>query len=98
MARRKISLDQKQEWMRERRAGVARATPAVDPATERHYSVSEVAGMWNLSTDAVRRLFRDEVGVLVLPQSEFNRKRRYDTLRIPESVLKRVHCRIAVVR
>ena len=64
-------------------------------ATERHYSVSEVAEMWKLSPDTVRRLFQAEPGVLVLGEAErkYGKRSRYLTLRIPESVLERVHRR-----
>jgi hypothetical protein len=67
----------------------------VDVAAERHYSVAEVAALWNLSTDAVRRVFCREPGVLTLGNRSGGRKRRYTTLRIPESVLERVHRRLA---
>ena len=33
---------------------------------ERHYAVTEIAEMWNLSADKVRDLFEREPGVLVL--------------------------------
>jgi hypothetical protein len=61
------------------------------PAFDRHYSVAEVAALWNLSVDAVRGIFRNEPGVLVLGDANSRRKRRYVTLRIPHSVLERVH-------
>ena len=63
-------------------------------ATERHYSVPEVAKMWKLSDEKVREIFRNEPGVLKLNCPETLRKRGYCTLRIPESVLKRVHERL----
>lgn len=67
-------------------------------ATERHYSVAEVAEMWKLSPDSVRRLFQSEPGVLVFGEArpKYGR-RRYVTLRIPESVLERVHRRMSHV-
>jgi MarR-like DNA-binding transcriptional regulator SgrR of sgrS sRNA len=58
---------------------------------ERHYSVSEIAKMWALSEKTVRRMFEDEEGVLQWGSPETRRKRGYITLRIPESVLLRVH-------
>lgn len=58
---------------------------------ERHYTVAEIAAMWNLSKDAVRRMFQNEPGVLVLGDRSSGRKRRYTTLRIPQSVLGSVH-------
>jgi len=33
---------------------------------ERHYAVTEIAEMWNLSVDKVRELFENEPGVLVI--------------------------------
>jgi hypothetical protein len=60
-------------------------------SAERHYTVAEIADMWNLSKDAVRRLFCNEPGVLILGSPAHETKRRYTTLRIPQSVLERVH-------
>jgi hypothetical protein len=63
---------------------------------ERHYTVAEIAQMWGLSQDFVRRLFEREPGVLVLGQERTRYgKRRYRTLRIPESVVERVHRRLS---
>ncbi len=60
-------------------------------ALERHYSVNEVASMWHVSDDTVRRLFRDEPGVLKFGGGESRFKRGYEVLRLPESVVLRVH-------
>jgi hypothetical protein len=62
---------------------------------ERHYAVAEIAEMWNLSADKVRELFENEPGVLVIGERSPRHKRRYVTLRIPESVLERVHRRLS---
>lgn len=61
---------------------------------ERHYAVAEIAELWSLSSDAVRKLFQDEPGVLVLGGRGPSHRRRYITLRVPESVLQRVHRRM----
>jgi hypothetical protein len=64
---------------------------------ERHYSVEEIAELWQLSRDAISRLFKDEPGVFVLPGPGSRvRKRPYKTLRIPESVVRRVHKRFSL--
>jgi hypothetical protein len=63
---------------------------------ERHYAVAEIAGMWNLSTDKVRELFENEPGVIVLGERNPRHKRRYITLRIPHSVVERVHARLSL--
>jgi len=60
-------------------------------ALERHYSVSEVAALWAISEKTVRRIFGGEEGVLRWGNAETTRRRAYQTLRIPESVLVRVH-------
>ena len=66
---------------------------ADDQVIERHFSVAEVAKAWNLSEDSVRRLFSSEPGVLVIGRRIKGSKRRYTTLRIPQSVAERVHSR-----
>ncbi len=63
-------------------------------ATERHYSVSEIAKIWNLSEKSVRRIFDKEPGVLRWGSKEKLHKRGYTTLRIPETVVARVHRRL----
>jgi len=67
------------------------STVGILPAIERHYTVAEVAILWNLSCDTIRRLFENEPGVVILTTATRRGKRRYKTLRIPESVLLRVH-------
>jgi hypothetical protein len=62
---------------------------------ERHYAVTEIAEMWNLSVDKVRELFGEEPGVLVIGEQDRRHKRRYVTLRIPRSVVERVHLRLS---
>lgn len=61
---------------------------------EQCYSPQQVASAWGLSTDKVRRMFENEAGVLKIgePSRRMGRalKRRYYTLRIPESVVYRV--------
>ena len=68
-------------------------------ARERHYSAAEVAEMWNVSVGTVRRIFQNEPGVLALgePRPKFGRQRGKVTMRIPQSVLERVHRRLTKV-
>jgi hypothetical protein len=63
-------------------------------ALERHYSPDELGNLWNLSADTVRHLFEREPGVLVIEHTRIGARRRYRTLRIPESVALRVHRRM----
>ena len=63
-------------------------------AAERHYAPAEVASLWSLDVETIRRIFRQEPGIVVL-QSPFKKhKRSYETIRIPHSVLERVHQRL----
>jgi hypothetical protein len=64
---------------------------------EKHWKVEDIAAIWNLSKDAVRRMFQNEPGVLILGNHSKASKRRYRTLRIPQSVLERVHKRNSLV-
>ena len=64
-------------------------------AAEQHFQVSTIAKLWNLSDDTVRSIFKDEPGVLVLVRPGSGRKRRYTSVRIPESVMLRVHRRLS---
>lgn len=69
-------------------------TPPPGPAFEQHYSVQQAAKMWGLGVDIIRRIFENEPGVIKIVSPERLHKRRYTTLRIPESVLRRVHRRL----
>lgn len=62
-------------------------------AAEKHYTVKEIAEAWSVCEDTVTAIFRDQPGVLKLSRRPLTsrRKRQYVTLRIPASVLDRVH-------
>jgi hypothetical protein len=90
-----VSLNQKIAVMRERNA--APTAPIPGTVTERIYTAHDVAGILRLSDDKVRRMFQDEPGVLVIGDGGTKHKRRYTTLRIPESVLERVLRRMSNV-
>jgi hypothetical protein len=63
---------------------------------ERHYTPDELSGLWGVSAETVRNVFREEPGVLRLQQPTKG-KRQYVLLRIPESVAERVHRRLSAV-
>ena len=67
-----------------------------DLANEKHYSVVELAKLWALSERTIRRMFESEPGVLCWGSSERRFKRGYKTLRIPETVMLRVHRRLHI--
>ena len=59
----------------------------------RHFSVKDLATMWGLSPAAIRRMFRNEPGVLRFGKEKHGHQRDYVTLRIPESIAERVYRR-----
>ena len=67
-------------------------------ALEKHYTVAEVAKLWSLSEDTIRKLFRDDAAVLKIGEGEKLHKRSYFVLRIPESVVLRAHERLRSTR
>lgn len=58
---------------------------SLNPVTEKHYRVAELAELWGYSLTSITTLFRNAPGVLKL---SFGKK---VTLSIPESVALRVH-------
>jgi hypothetical protein len=64
-------------------------------STEPHYTAEQVAEFWHLDANSVRRVFRDEPGVLKFGNGKSTyQKRAYTTIRIPQSVLDRVYRRM----
>jgi len=66
-------------------------------STERHYTTAEVGSAWGLSDDMIRRIFEREPDVIRRSRSN-PRTRKYVSMRIPESVMLRVHRRLTAMR
>jgi hypothetical protein len=66
---------------------------------EQYYSVAEVSAKMSISDTKVRRMFQNESGVLKIGEPSRRvagkLKRRYYTLRIPESAIRHVIARLA---
>ncbi len=73
----------------------AERTAARGLAEEKYYTPQELASMWRFSPATVRKLFRNEPGVLKLqgPGTAYG-KRSYTTFSVPESVALRVRERL----
>jgi hypothetical protein len=76
-------------------ASISYSASRLSAFNQPHYTVDQVAEMWNMSRDCIRRLFLREPGVLKIARSGSRHKRSYTTLRIPETVLSRVYRRIS---
>jgi hypothetical protein len=80
------------QWSRRfRNASTPTAQVESDLSLEKHYSVVEISQLWSLSEKTVRKIFENEPGVIQWGSGETSGKRGYRTLRVPETVLQRVH-------
>ena len=61
--------------------------------TEHHYTIKELAKIWALSQTNVRRMLRNEPGVLRFGLEKKGHRRAYVTLRVPASVAERIYRR-----
>ena len=60
---------------------------------EKHYMLYELAKAWGLNEDTLRKWFISEPGVLRVEHKLRRGKRSYVSLRVPESVARRVYRR-----
>ncbi|MGH2508922.1 MAG: hypothetical protein ACRDHZ_16185 [Ktedonobacteraceae bacterium] len=65
-------------------------------AMEQHFTPAELSALWGVSGDTVRRLFADEPDILRVSESN-PRRRRYVSIRIPESAAIRLHKKLTAV-
>ena len=65
--------------------------------SEKPYRYKELRPLTGLSDRSLRRLFEGEPGVVILPHTICRKKRKYDTILIPESVVQRVLNRLTRV-
>ena len=62
-----------------------------NPALERHYRISALAEIWGLGRETVRRLVKDDPGVIKI---RMGRKKCHTLYSIPESAVRRIHTRL----
>ena len=70
-------------------------TPTLDPDYD--YTMKELAFIWNVSREWVRRRFMNEPGVIRLQDAHTQGRRKYCPLRIPGHVAIRMRNRMTVV-
>jgi hypothetical protein len=58
---------------------------------ERHYRFGELAKLWSLGRETVRKLVKDDPGVIKI---RMGRKRAHTVYSVPESAAKRIHTRL----
>ena len=77
---------------------ITSALGSMDMANEKHYSIIEISKLWALSQKTVRKIFENEPGVILWGTEETRHKRGYRTLRVPETVLQRVHRKLSACK
>ncbi|MGA8502317.1 MAG: hypothetical protein WBE55_11885 [Candidatus Sulfotelmatobacter sp.] len=64
---------------------------ANDSFAEKHYRVSDLAELWGLGRETVRKLVKDDPGVIKI---RMGRKRAHTVYSVPESAVRRIHTRL----
>jgi hypothetical protein len=62
-----------------------------NPSFEKHYRIAELAHIWGLGRETVRRLVKDDPGVIKI---RMGRKKMHTFYSIPESAARRIHTRL----
>jgi len=60
-------------------------------AFEIHYRIAELARMWGLGRETVRKLVKDDPGVIKI---RMGRKKAHTIYSVPESAASRIHTRL----
>ena len=58
---------------------------------ERHYRVGDLASLWGLRRETVRKLVKDDPGVIKI---RMGRKKAHTFYSVPESAARRIHTRL----
>jgi hypothetical protein len=66
--------------------------PSENSAFERHYRITELARMWGLGRETVRKLIKDDPDVIKI---RMGRKKAHTIYSVPESAASRIHTRLS---
>ena len=59
---------------------------------EKHYRIAELAELWGLGRETIRKMLIDEPGVVKI---RLGRKKAHTTYTVPDSVARRIHSRLS---
>jgi hypothetical protein len=62
-----------------------------DDTFEKHYRIGDLARMWGLGRETVRKLVKDDPGVIKI---RMGKKKAHTVYSIPESAARRIHTRL----
>jgi hypothetical protein len=60
-------------------------------AFEKHYRIGELAELWGVGRETLRKLCIDEPGIVKI---RLGRRKSHTTYSIPESIARRIHTRL----
>jgi hypothetical protein len=63
----------------------------LDTTFEPHYTVSQLKDRWGLGRETVRKLVKNEPGVICICMG---RRKAHTTYSVPESVVRRIHTKL----
>ena len=63
----------------------------MDNTFEKHYRIGDLSRMWGLGRETVRKLVKDDPGVIKI---RMGRKKAHTIYSIPESAARRIHTRL----
>lgn len=66
-------------------------TMVEDTAFEKHFRIGELARMWHVGRETVRKLVKDDPGVIKI---RMGRKKAHTIYSVPESAARRIHTRL----
>ena len=69
----------------------ANAGGQMPSALEKHYRIGELARLWGLGRETVRKLVKDDPGVIKI---RLGRKKAHTIYSVPESAARRIHTRL----
>jgi hypothetical protein len=67
------------------------AVSAENTAFEKHYRIGDLARLWGLGRETVRKLVKDDPGVIKI---RMGRKKAHTIYSVPESAAHRIHTRL----
>jgi hypothetical protein len=62
-----------------------------NPAFEKHYRISELARLWAVGRETIRKLCMDEPGVIKI---RMGRKKAHTLYSVPASIAAKIHTRL----
>jgi hypothetical protein len=64
-------------------------------STEKYYTCREIGELWSMHAETVRPLFAHVPGVIKINRKATRNKRGYTSLRIPQSIVDKVHATLS---